>query len=488
MPFRFFYNSSGFGIIADAANQALLEREKRARSVSRSLVTKQINKLENEINNSADKTTVHEIYVQLISKYEELSTLDKEVESLINIESLEDEILTREEYRDKFIIWKIRAERYIGTVSSITFQNSVENQPQNVTPLNNTKGKVDVKPTSSNSVLHNRGGVLLQCVKAEVIGHISSDKIFCLFDNGSEKSFIKKNVSRRLGLKKVGSERLNIFSFGCKTPKKQTCIKVEVRLRYLLNGEVTVIEALEIEEISKATLSLPSPDVWTELETKGFRLTFNCSESSENCEISLLIGSDFYWFLTHWIKRLDSSLVVVETSLGWSLQGKCDEQSDCTSVHLIHSEEESISAELRRFWEIESLGIRDNDSVSLGNGDEEILSEFDKSVCFVDGRYRVSLPWKPGMREVLQNNKTVARKRFEGLVRRFKCDHELFCEYKDVIDNYVREGILERTSCESLSDSQGFYLPHHAVIRSDKTTSVFALCLMVRLTKTDIHR
>ncbi|GFQ90314.1 integrase catalytic domain-containing protein [Trichonephila clavata] len=229
----------------------------------------------------------------------------------------------------------------------------LENSLKQNSHIDLEKGKVDVKPTSSNSVLHNRGGVLLQCVKAEVIGHISSDKIFCLFDNGSEKSFIKKNVSQRLGLKK----------------------------------------------------------------------------------------------------------------------GKCDEQSDCTSVHLIHSEEESISAELRRFWEIESLGIRDNDSVSLGNGDEEILSEFDKSVCFVDGRYRVSLPWKPGMREVLQNNKTVARKRFEGLVRRFKCDHELFCEYKDVIDNYVREGIVERTSCDSLSDSQGFYLPHHAVIRSDKTTS-----------------
>ncbi|GFW08854.1 uncharacterized protein TNCV_993711 [Trichonephila clavipes] len=69
------------------------------------------------------------------------------------------------------------------------------------------------------------------------------------------------------------------------------------------------------------------------------------------------------------------------------------------------------------------------------------------------------------------NNKTVARKRFEGLVRRFKCDHELFCEYKDVIDDYVREGIVERTSCDSLLDSHGFYLPHHAVIRSDKTTS-----------------
>ncbi|GBL87978.1 hypothetical protein AVEN_192126-1 [Araneus ventricosus] len=75
------------------------------------------------------------------------------------------------------------------------------------------------------------------------------------------------------------------------------------------------------------------------------------------------------------------------------------------------------------------------------------------------------------MREALQNNKTVARKRFEGLVRRFKCDHELFCEYKDVIGDYVMEGIVERISCDSLSNSQGFYLSHHAVIRSDKITN-----------------
>ncbi|GBM11893.1 hypothetical protein AVEN_209599-1 [Araneus ventricosus] len=779
----------------EAANQALLERTKKTRSVTRSIVTKQTNKLESEINNSVDKTIVYELYMQLISKFEELVKLDKEIEGLIDIDSLEDEILTREEYRDKFIIWKTRAERYIESVSSIAIRNSAETQLQNVTlPLNSSvssvltnqprlpkltlesfsgkeigsfpsfwarfksavhensslndvdkfsylksvvtsdaelairgltltsenyakavkiledrfgrqelivdyhmnnllnltpvrksfdvialrnlydqlevnirglesleispdsyscllfpiimkaippdlaleynrkhekkqsqitdlteylrdevqsrertkalvkphesqiKGShqysnryseretqqkvhsrfppsnhnkssirasanelltaaysnclfckenthlselcenlsvqqkrdklikerrcflccnnscyvkkckksvcsfcqgrharaicfklenskkqnshldsgekpIDVKTTSSNSVMNNRGGVLLQCVKAEIIGSSSKDKIFCLFDNGSEKSFIKKNVSRRLGLKNLGLERLNIYSFGSKTPKKQTCRKVEVRLRNVLSGEETVIEAVEIEEISRATLSLPNQDAWREMESRGFRLTFSCSESSESCEISLLIGSDFYWSLINRIKRLDSSLVAIETSLGWSLQGKCDERNDCTSVHLIHSEEESISAELRRFWEIESLGIRDKDSVALGNGDEEILSEFDKSISFVDGRYRVSLPWKPGMRETLQNNKTVARKRFEGLVRRFKCDHELFCEYKDVIDDYVKEGIVERSSCDSLLNSQGFYLPHHAVIRSDKTTS-----------------
>ncbi|GFY72029.1 DUF1758 domain-containing protein [Trichonephila inaurata madagascariensis] len=175
----------------------------------------------------------------------------------------------------------------------------------------------------------------------------------------------KKNVSRRLGSKKLGSVRLNIFSFGCKTAKKQTSNKVEVRLRNVLSGEETVVEALEIEEISKATLSLPNSNVWAEMESKGFRLTFSCNESSENCEISLLIGSDLYWSLTQRIKRLDSSLVAVETSLRWSLEGRCDERSDGTSVHLVHSEEESISTELRRFGEIESLGILDKDSVTL---------------------------------------------------------------------------------------------------------------------------
>ncbi|GFY29735.1 DUF1758 domain-containing protein [Trichonephila clavipes] len=127
----------------DAANKAILERTKKTRSVSRSLVTKQINKLESEISNTADKTTVHEIYMQLISKFEELSTLDKEIENLIDIESLKEEIVTREEYRDKFIIWKIRAERYVESVSNTAIQNSVENQPQNITlPLNSTVNSV----------------------------------------------------------------------------------------------------------------------------------------------------------------------------------------------------------------------------------------------------------------------------------------------------------------------------------------------------------
>ncbi|GFS78418.1 integrase catalytic domain-containing protein [Trichonephila clavipes] len=453
----------------DAANKAILERTKKTRSVSRSLVTKQINKLESEISNTADKTTVHEIYMLLISKFEELSTLDKEIENLIDIESLEEEIVTREEYRDKFIIWKIRAERYVESVSNTAIQNSVENQPQNITlPLNSTdisgfpsfwaRFKSAVHENSSlndvdkfsylKSVVTSDAELAIRGLTLTSENYAKAMKIL---ENrfGRKELIVDFHMNRLLNLTPVrksfdvialrnlydqleinirGLESLEISpdSYSCllfpiimkaippdlaleynkKHNETQSQItdliaylrsevescerteflvkphdlelksknsysntkyfertshsyphKVEVRLRNVLSGEETVIEALEIEEISKATLSLPNPDAWAEMESKGFRLTFSCNESSENCEISLLIGSDFYWSLTHRIKRLDSSLVAVETRLGWSLQGKCDERSDCTLVHLVHSEEELISTELRRFWEIESIGI-----------------------------------------------------------------------------------------------------------------------------------
>ncbi|GFS82703.1 hypothetical protein NPIL_401641 [Nephila pilipes] len=62
----------------------------------------------------------------------------------------------------------------------------------------------------------------------------------------------------------------------------------------------------------------------------------------------------------------------------------------------------------------------------------------------VDSRYRVNLPWR-----------IVGRKRYEGLAHRFECHSELSYEYKDVIDDNVEEGLVERT-CASLSNSQGF--------------------------------
>lgn len=96
------------------------------------------------------------------------------------------------------------------------------------------------------------------------------------------------------------------------------------------------------------------------------------------------------------------------------------------SVNLVLNEEVAILPELRKFWEIENLGLSDSESFNTGPVDQEIIREFSDSVSFQNGRYCVKLPWKPWMQEALANNREIALKRFEGLVRKLKNKQSFF--------------------------------------------------------------
>ncbi|GFX55026.1 DUF1758 domain-containing protein [Trichonephila clavipes] len=424
--------------------------------------------------------------MQLISKYEELSTLDKEIENLIDLESLEEEIVTREEYRDKFIIWKIRAERYVESVSNTAIQNSVENQPQTITlPLNSTVSSIltnqprlpkltlesfsskDISSFPSfwarfNSAVHENSSLNDVDKFSYLKSVVTSDaelairgltltsenyaKAMKILENrfGRKERIVDFHMNRLLNLTPVrksfdvialrnlydqleinirGLESLEISpdSYSCLLfPIIMKAISPDLALEYNKKHNETqsqitdLIAYLRSEVESRERTEFLVKPHYLELKnknsysnTKYFERTShsypqsnrrvqghsrfhpshksfssanelltaansNCLFCFENTHMSHLC-SDFYWSLTHRIKRLDSSLVAVETRLGWSLQGKCDERSDCTLVHLVYNEEESISTELRRFWEIESLGILDKGSMTLDNEDEEML-------------------------------------------------------------------------------------------------------------------
>nr|XP_015926009.2 uncharacterized protein LOC107453632 [Parasteatoda tepidariorum] len=101
--------------------------------------------------------------------------------------------------------------------------------------------------------------------------------------------------------------------------------------------------------------------------------------------------------------------------------------------------------------------------------EQDLLREFNDSIQFVDNRYCVKLPWIEGKQEKLVSNREVALKRFNSLVKRFKRDPSLYKEYREVVDDYLKEGIVELS--DDLINESTFYLPHHAVIREDKTSS-----------------
>ncbi|GFT38685.1 integrase catalytic domain-containing protein [Nephila pilipes] len=104
----------------------------------------------------------------------------------------------------------------------------------------------------------------------------------------------------------------------------------------------------------------------------------NRREFSSDSQISLLVGADYYWDLIKGFQRLNSSLIAIDTVFGWSLQGRCDELTDFTLVNFVLSERDSVSVEMRCFWELGSLGIR-NDEIDTAMEDKEGLKGFNES-------------------------------------------------------------------------------------------------------------
>ncbi|GFX18268.1 DUF1758 domain-containing protein [Trichonephila clavipes] len=72
----------------------------------------------------------------------------------------------------------------------------------------------------------------------------------------------------------------------------------------------------------------------------------------------------------------------------------------------------------------------------------------------------------------LKDNREIAEKRFTRLRKRFQKNPHLFLEYREISQNYLKQGIIELVpDSDSDSNNVTFYLPHREVIRKDCPSS-----------------
>ncbi len=116
---------------------------------------------------------------------------------------------------------------------------------------------------------------------------------------------------------------------------------------------------------------------------------------------------------------------------------------------------------LKRFWDLDSLGI------------VKETSKFVQKITFNGHRYEVCLPWKE-CHPPLPDHRELSRKRLMSLLKRLRQTSQLLTEYSTIIQDQLDKGIIELVSQPSLSLSNSdrvHYLPHHGVVRQDKSTS-----------------
>ena len=126
------------------------------------------------------------------------------------------------------------------------------------------------------------------------------------------------------------------------------------------------------------------------------------------------------------------------------------------------SESAQLVEQLRSFWELESLGIQEEERT--------LYDDFSDTVTFQEGRYKVSLPWKE-LHKPLTDNYQLCVRRLNGLLKRLRNEPEILKQYDSTIREQLEKGIIEPVQSDEETTNVVHYLPHHGVVRADKATT-----------------
>ena len=206
------------------------------------------------------------------------------------------------------------------------------------------------------------------------------------------------------------------------------------------------------------------------------QLEFADSYDDSPLKVDILIGSDYYWDLKLMMGEIQRGItgpVAINTRLRWVLSGPGPPLSadlSTTSLITVHTlaigtescNDHDLTNQLRSFWELESLGI--------GKVEKSTHDKFKEDICFKEGRYEVSLPWKE-IHKPLSDNYALSLRRLWGLINRLRETPEVLREYDTTIQDQINKGTIEVVPNSENSLGKVHYLPHHAVIRRDKETT-----------------
>ncbi|XP_045767032.1 uncharacterized protein LOC123868524 [Maniola jurtina] len=290
-----------------------------------------------------------------------------------------------------------------------------------------------------------------------------------LLDQGSQASFISESTVQFLNLTRkpvsgwvsgVGEGQMRIKHMVSLIVESRHNPRASVRVNaYVLRSLTTLLP----------TTNLSAPE-WSDLEN----LELADPGYTTPGRIDILLGAEVYSdiLLDGILKHPQENLLAQKTILGWVLSGKMSREStsarrNITSLHINVKEDEI----LKQFWEMEN---EPNSIVKNLSKEEERCEEYYNSTTVrdEDGRYIVKLPFKNEEPECQYgNSREIASKRLEILERKLKKNEKLKEEYTKVMDEYINLNHMTEVDAKEVGNPKAVYLPHHAVLREDKTTS-----------------
>ncbi|XP_062715106.1 uncharacterized protein LOC134291407 [Aedes albopictus] len=341
----------------------------------------------------------------------------------------------------------------------------------NTTSLSQTPPQPTTDPTlpcnSLPATIHTPSRqVLLSTALVRVLDKFGNTQLArVLLDSCSEYCFVTTSLSQRLRLAETSSY-LSVAGIGGSVVKSTKKVEAKITARSSRISEYS--ENIQLHVLPRLTSELPiNPVNVQELAIpSGFILAD--PNFHKPGPIDIIIGAEYYYDLLREdkVKLSDDGPTLQSTVFGWVVSGRISGNEVPKTVS--HSCSTLDLRELiAKFWELESCNSSSTLSV-----EETICEDIYERTTVRDneGRFVVTLPKKEHVISQLGDSKAIALKRLHGMERRFATNEKLKVLYIDFVQEYLSMNHMREVDAGE-DKRPSYYLPHHAVLKPDSTTT-----------------
>ena len=276
----------------------------------------------------------------------------------------------------------------------------------------------------------------------------SKYKTRLLLESESQRSYISRELADKMNLKSSPKSFLTIYTFGTTKPKTIETPIVGIGI-ILKNGFMIHIKANVVPHVTGSIERKPIEVKSLRKKIKGYDLADSLPTKVERYRVDLLAGNDYYADIVS-MKRITicDGLYFLGSKFGWILSGRAQiEDPDVTenSVMMLTSTSSQLTTQyldfikedaemikkpnLEDLWKLETIRITDTPTVSE---DEKAISEFNKSINLINGRYQTRWPWRDEKLE-LPDNFRLSYGRLKSVVKQLRENPDTLNMYDGII-------------------------------------------------------
>ena len=295
-----------------------------------------------------------------------------------------------------------------------------------------------------------------------------------LLDPCSSSNFITTEASKKLQ-NKILQDNVDIVINTINGKVDKTLPKIQIQLvnpkmQFKLDLSVLVLD--NIANLPPITIS--NEEIYSKIKNKKINLNENYPRDQVNVDI--LVGvSDLVKLIGSKIKPVSDDLLLMTTKWGYILMGSetIEQMSNDKNETVYFTKSEILTKQLERMWKLDNLPF-DDDKSGLSKEEVDAVSLVNK-VCVYNPylkKFETNLLFKTAPK--LQNNYASAKARLNGMLRKMKQDSSLSKGYNDVINDYLKEGIIEEVIDQHFDDPKRtdvYYLPHRVIVDNTRVTT-----------------